>query len=511
MKRKDVSQVKWGAVLSYVLIAVNAVYGLFLTPYIVGQLGSAEYGVYKTIASFSSSLMVLDFGLGGTVMRYLARYRARKEDEKIPGFVFMSITQALILALILFGVSVVIFFNLNSIFSDGLTSSEIVKAKSLFIVLVINMGLHMFENVINGIISGYNRFVFGNSLKLLRLCLRIFLVVAILAIIRDSMVLVLIDLFITCLFIIVEIIFVLKKLHVKISIQKWDMGVFLESTKYTLWMFLSSIAAQVNNNLDNTVIGAIQGSTFVTIYSMALLIFSMFENLSTSISGVLLPTVTNLVNSDCGIEKIQKFIIKVGKIQFEILGAVFTGFLVLGQQFIDIWLGSGYSDVYYIAIILMFPAIFELCVNACLAVLRAKNMLAFRTVVLTAFTILNGIVTIFGVKMFDSYFAAAFGTALSFAVGSVLIMNLYYKFKLGYNMLNIYKSIIGKTWICLIISGAIIYLTGFILQGGIITFVLKGVMFLCIYFVTLYIIQCTESERKMIKKYLRLNNRRQEK
>lgn len=61
------NQVKGGAILSYILIFINFIYGMVITPYILAQLGSSEYGVYKTIASFSNSLMVLDLGIGTTV------------------------------------------------------------------------------------------------------------------------------------------------------------------------------------------------------------------------------------------------------------------------------------------------------------------------------------------------------------------------------------------------------------------------------------------------------------
>ena len=87
------NEVKWGAILSYVLIFLNAAYGLFLTPYILGQIGEASYGVYKTISAFTSSLMVLDLGLGGTMMRYIAKYRADKEEKKIPNFISMGLIQ----------------------------------------------------------------------------------------------------------------------------------------------------------------------------------------------------------------------------------------------------------------------------------------------------------------------------------------------------------------------------------------------------------------------------------
>ena len=79
---KKVSQVKAGMILSYLLIVCNALYGFVMTPYIIGCLGDAEYGVYKTIGALASSLLVLDIGLGSTVTRYLAQYKSNKQENK---------------------------------------------------------------------------------------------------------------------------------------------------------------------------------------------------------------------------------------------------------------------------------------------------------------------------------------------------------------------------------------------------------------------------------------------
>ena len=169
-------QIKLGIVFSYILIIVNALYGLLITPYVLGRLGEAEYGVYKTIASLSSALMVLDIGIGGTVMRYVASYRAKKDEEKIPNFLFMMFFQAIILCALVGVVGIIVGMSINSIYNNTLTDSQLQKAKLLFTLMIINMGFHIVENVLNGIITGYNRFAFGNGLKLIRLLSRIILI-----------------------------------------------------------------------------------------------------------------------------------------------------------------------------------------------------------------------------------------------------------------------------------------------------------------------------------------------
>ena len=369
------------------------------------------------------------------------------------------------------------------------------------------MVFHIIENVLNGVISGFNRFTFANGVKLIRILLRIGLLFVIFAFVKSAVALVLIDLVLTVLQIAVEFIYinVNLKTKVRLSFKNWDKEIFKESFKYTLLLFITTIAAQINNNLDNVVIGAIRGAAPVAIYSMGLLIFGMFEQLSTSLSGVMLPTVTNILKKDESGKEVQNTIVQIGRIQFMLLGAALTGFAVLGKDVIALWLGEGYEDVYIITLILMVPALLELCVNVCLAVLRAKNMLGFRTGVLFGVTAMNAVITIVGVKLFG-YYAAAVGTALSFLLGSVIIMNIYYYKKLSFRMINIYRRIFSGTWLCLLISGIAIAVSSHFITGGWLAFIINAAIFCAVYGITMLLFGFKKDEKKsfpIIKKFVK--------
>jgi len=492
------NQVKWGAILSYTLIILNTIYGLFITPYILGCLGEAEYGVYKTIGSLTSSLAVLDLGIGGTVMRYVAKFKANKEDEKIPNFIAMNFVQAAILCTVIGVISIGVFQTIQPVYGATFTIEQIKKAQLLFIILIINMMLHVFSNVVNSTIAGHNCFLFGNGIKVVRLLVRTVLIILLLKIFKDSLALVLIESLLSIVFILIELQYISKKLNVKTKLTQWDRTLFIESGKYTILMFLTSIAAQVNNNLDNVIIGAIDGPTFVTVYSFGLLIFGMFEQLSTSISSVMLPTVTNLLVEQDGMKKVENLVVRAGRIQFMLLGSAFVGFFCLGKDFIQLWLGDGFDDVYIITLILMLPALFELCVNVCLSILRAKNMLTFRTVTLFASTVLNTIITVIAVKYW-SYIGASFGTASSFIIGSLIVMNIYYYKKLGLNMLRIYRRIFNGTWVCMLIAGLGLYVFRHFLHGGIMEF-LGGILVYVILFATgLVLFGFNQEEKRRLK------------
>lgn len=495
MKR---NQAKWGAIISYILIILNTLYGLFITPYIIGGLGEAEYGVYKTIGALTSSLAVLDLGIGSTVMRYVAKFKATKEDDRIPNFIAMNLIQAGILCVVIGVISVGAFQTIKPLYGESFSADQIDKAQLLFIILIVNMMIHVVSNVLNGTITGHNRFMFGNGSKLVRLLVRTVLIFLLLNIFKDSLVLVFIELGCSIVFLLIELGYVYKKLNIKIKLTKWEKSLFIESGKYTLLMFLTSIAIQVNNNLDNVIIGAISGPTLVTVYSIGLLIFGMFEQLSTSISSVMLPTVTNLLAKEDGMTEIEHLVVKAGRIQFMLLGAAFVGFFCVGEDFIQIWLGDGFEDVYVITLILMAPALFELCVNVCLAILRAKNMLTFRTLTLFGATVINAVVTIIAVKYW-SYVGAAFGTAASFIIGSLIVMNIYYYKKLGLNMLRIYRKILSRTWLCLVVAGVGLYLFRHFFHGRIITFIAGVALFIVIYLAGMLLFGFSSEEKRMLK------------
>jgi len=494
------NEVKWGAILSYGLIIINAIYGLVITPFILGRIGEIEYGVYKTIASLSTSLMVLDLGLGGTVMRYIAKYKSEENNNKIESFISMALGEGVILIGIVIIVCGVLYALLPTLYANGLNANEMLLGKRLFVIMAFNLMLHITENLLNGIITGFNHFVFGNGMKLMRVVLRIFLIYGLLKWFNSALVLVAIDLVLTLILLLVEYIYIHRVLHtrIRVSFTNWDKSVFGESFRYTALLFLTSIVAQMNNNLDNVVIGAVRGPSFVTIYSMGLLIFGMFENLSTAISGVMLPTVTNLLRQDNGLEKVQKTIIQAGRVQFILLGAALVGFAIIGREFIYLWLGDGYKDVYVITLILMIPSLLELCVNVCLSVLRAKNMLGFRTIVITGTTVLNAVITIIGVWLYG-YLAAAIGTAISFIIGSLIIMNIYYYKKLTFPMLKIYCEIFKGTWICLIFAGLATYLSSRYLFGtGWFSLIANVGVFVIIYAIALICFGLNKNEKRNI-------------
>ena len=80
-KVKD--QVKAGAVLSYLQMALNIVIGLIYTPLMIRYLGQSEYGLYNTVASTISMLSILSLGFNSSYIRYYAKYKKDGNEDGI--------------------------------------------------------------------------------------------------------------------------------------------------------------------------------------------------------------------------------------------------------------------------------------------------------------------------------------------------------------------------------------------------------------------------------------------
>ncbi|MDO4618546.1 MAG: oligosaccharide flippase family protein [Clostridia bacterium] len=489
-------QVKLGAIFSYLLIILNTVFGLFVSPFTLECLGDSSFGVYKTIASFSATLMVLDLGIGTTVMRYTAKYRAEKRPDKVGNFAAMGMIEAAVVSVVLCIVSFGVLFSFDGIFGK-FTSAEMSLAKTLFLITVITMIGTVIDNVLSGVIMGSNRFVFINGFKVILLFARIILTYVFLYIAPNAVVLVLLTLGSTLLSALANYIYIVKKLKIRLKLISWDTGVFKESLGYTALMFLQTLAGQANGNVDNVVIGSVIGSVAVSVYSFGIQIFNMFETLATSFSNLMLPSISQKIADGASYSELQKSVTKIGRLQFALLIGALGGFLVVGREFIYLWLGDGFEDVYLLSLIMMVPVILTLIQNVCLSILRAKNMMVFRTIQLVLGFVFNAIFTFVGTKLYG-YYAAAIGTGLSILLFSVIMMNFYYHKRIEFKVFKFYWDVTKGILPCAIITSAAVYFVDKVIGGSWLMLVIKICIFLLIYGLLLIFFGFNKSEKEML-------------
>lgn len=489
---------------AYLLIVANTVSGLLLAPFILRSIGSSTYGVYSTISAFAATSCVVDLGITQTLIRYVSNYKANKRgDAEIRK---LCNTIGLVnFVVILFNVivAIVLFLSIPKVYSNSFTPEEIVLSQRLFILCSLSIIISFVSNYYAGIISGYGYFAFINITKSLNVILRVVLLFIFVALYKNVYLIMTIDVLLSLLLMFVYMVYVRKQIvlpRVKGFVEK---AIIIEIAIYTFFLFMQNVVDQVNNHLDSIIIGALVGSTAVAIYSFGLNVFHMFQNLSTSISQMLVPFMTEKIANNASPKELESSLAKIGKIQYVIVGAALFGFIAMGREFVYLWLGEGFSSVYVITLILMFGGLWPLIQNGAIAILKAKNLMAFRTNAIFFMALVNAVLTYFLVKSFG-YVYAAVGTAVGFIVVNTIIMDIYYYKKLHLNMAVVVWNAIKGVTPCCLVAMVVSWLVINKLPLGWGYFIIAAATFVSVYTILLWLFVLDKESKKYIFKKIHI-------
>lgn len=491
------SQKKSGIAISYLTLFINSLYGIFFTPFLISSLGVAEYGLYQLVHSFAGYLVILNFGTGAVISRYVALYRTKKDYFGQENFLYHSFLITGVLSILTLIVSAALFFGIEGLFGNSLTSTELETAKQLFILMVFNISISFITNAFSGILMGYEQFAVTNTFKLARVILRLVTLVILLMMGFKSIAIVSTDLFLTVLLTISEAIYSFKVLKVKIKFHFYDKQLLWLIFSFSSAIFLQTIINQVNQNVDRLVLGAMTDTETVALYSIALVFFTMFSNITGVIGGVFLPQAASMIAKNATGEELTNLVIKPGRLQFMVAGAAVAGFILFGPNFIRIWVGSNFLGAYIPTILLLVPSTITLVQNVTIAILDAKLKRMTRSLILGIMAALNILLTILLVERIG-YIGAAISTSISLVLGNIVMMNIYYHKVIGLNVIRMFKEIFRGTFPSIIIATILSIPLTFILEDTVVNFVIKASIFIVIYIISLYKISFNDYEKNLL-------------
>ena len=228
--------------------------------------------------------------------------------------------------------------------------------------------------------------------------------------------------------------------------------------------------------------------------------------LSTAISGVYLPHVTEIVAKNEPVKKLSDLFIKIGRYQYYLLALVASGFIIFGRDFINIWAGKDFEEAYWITLLIIIPFTIDLIQNIGLSIMQAQNRYDFRAKVYFAMGLFNLCLAIPLAKQYGGT-GCAFATGLSMFLGNGFIMNWYYLNVTKLDILRFWKEIgnISLYIICLTLVGYGLY--NYQNVDSIIEFIMAIAVYTVIYSFVIYTFCMNVSEKEkvlsVVKKILR--------
>ena len=450
------NQVRIGIVLNYTLILLNVLVGLVYTPYMLRMMGQSEYGLYSLVASVISYLTVLDLGFGNAIIRYTARFRAEgKQTEQYEMF-GMFLVVYMIIGVVSFLAGLGLYFNVESIFGDTMSVAELDKARIMMLLLTFNMAITFPFSVYGSIITAYEEFVFQKGLNIARTILNTVVMICLLTMGYKAIAMVVVQTVFNLLTLLINYIYCKRKLQIKVLFRNFKWAFLKEVAIYSFWIFLNVIMDRFYWNTGQFVLGIYSGTAAVAVFSVAMQLVHMYMMLSTAVNSVFLPKVSGMVAKNDNRTEISNIFIKVGRIQYIIIGLVLFGFIVFGRQFIALWAGEGYEDAYGITILLFIALFIPLIQNLGIVILQARNQMKFRSLL---YIVIATIGLLFQILLAKKYggMGCAIAIAVALLIGQGLVMNIYYKRKQGIDIVKFWKEILKMSIVPIVLTIASIF------------------------------------------------------
>lgn len=496
------NQRKIGAILSYASIIVSTLVQLAYTPFLIRMLGQSEYGLYSLIASVIGYLTVLDLGFGNAIVVYTAKYQAKKEEQKEQKMQGMFKIIFYIIGLVVALIGLILYFNVDNLFGRTMTSTELDKAKIMMLILTFNLIITFSFNIYTAIINAYEQFVFQKLLSIINTLLKPIIMIPLLFLGYKSITMCIAITIVNIVIVLSNYIYCTKKLNIKVEYQGFDKKLFLEMFSYSFFIFLGVIVDKVNWSVDQFILGAVSGTVAVSIYATASHLNQLFVNLSTAISGVLLPKMSKMVAEEASPKKLTDEMIKVGRIQYYIIFLMASGLVIVGKPFIMWWAGKDYELSYYVALLLIIPVCFPLIQNLGISILQAMNKHKFRAVATTIMAFINVGISYILAKAFGAI-GTAIGTAIALIVCNVIVMNIYYKKEIKLEIERFWKEILKMSLTFLIPLTLIIITMEILKLTGIISVIVYGITYSILFALVSYFITMNSYERNLIEKVFR--------
>lgn len=489
------SQIKKGALLNYTTIVLTNVVGLLLTPFIIRKLGDAEFGLYTLIGAFVGYISIMDFGLGNTVVRFVAKYRAEKDKEGEENFLATTLIIYGIISVCVIIIGIICYINIEHIFKDSLTLDQIDSAKIMFAILIFTLAINLPANTFQAACFGYEQFVFPKLVKIVQYIVRSALVVGLLLWGGKAVALVMLDATLNIVSFGVIIYYVLVKLKIRIKLHKFNKSLLKRIFAYSIWIFVFAIVGQFQWRVGQMVLGVVTNTTVVAIFAVGVMLGTYYGAFSTAISGVFLPRATQMSVANATGEELTDMMIKIGRMSSIALMYILGAFMLYGKQFVFLWVGESYYDSWVIALIIMFAYTLPLVQAFGNSILEAKNKLSFKASIYLIFLILG--------TAFGGYLAREHG-AVGMIIGSVSgwvvvqnIMNIYYHKVVQLNIPRFFKELGNKILpaflLTLIIGWCIAYIPG----SDWVNFIIKAILYSLTYALLMFFIGLNAYEKSL--------------
>lgn len=490
-------QIKYGAILSYLGIFVYILVGLLYTPWMIRVIGKDDYGLY-TLAYSIVALFVFDFGISAAIQRFVAKYLAEGEKDKVNNCVSLVYKLYLYIDIIILIILSIVYVLMPYIYRE-LTIEQITRLEVVFIMAGLFSVISFPFIPLNGILSAHEKFVQLKTCDLLSKVLTVGINAMCLCLGGGLYELVLTNVLVGLLIIVIKFVIVKKQTKIKVRIGYNDKKEVRSLLSFSGWTTVVALCQRCIFNIAPSILGMFASAGVIAVLGISISLEAYTYTFACALNGLFLPKISRILY---GKGDILPLMIRVGRIQILTLGILLIGFWVVGRDFISAWLGVGYEDSYVCTLLLITPAFFLLPADIADQTLIASGNVKYRAFVYLTMAIVNIPLSVIMTKYYGLV-GLAFSIFIAYVVRNIALYYVYYT-RLHINVASFVRETYLKMFPGLLVSGGCAYFLSYYLQtSGWNSVLLKTLIVVIFYVLGMGLLAMNGDEKSMIKKIAR--------
>jgi O-antigen/teichoic acid export membrane protein len=326
----------------YLAIGTDALIGLVLLPFNVHHLGPAAYGLWMLTASMTTYFSVLDLGFGGSIVKFVAHYRAKRDARGLNDIASTMFVVFSIIGVVAYGVFVLVAFNIGRLFN--LTPDQVSTGRSLMLIIGVYVSLGFPFSVFGGIINGFQRFDLNNVVGV---CSSIVVAIVNVVMLVAGYSLVQLVLVTTAIRVATYLLYRLNAYKVfpalSLSPRLFQWSRVRELTSFSVYISIIDWANKLNYSIDAIIIGAYLGPAAVALWTVPQRLAEMLQRLTNQFNGIIFPVV---VDSDAGEkpEHLRMIFIQGTRLSLVTVLPLAAALFLLADPLIRAWVGPKFIE-----------------------------------------------------------------------------------------------------------------------------------------------------------------------
>jgi len=329
---------QWGA------FGLNAVIGFLLSPIIVRELGDSAYGIWILLASLIGYLGLLDLGVRGAVVRYVARFHAQGDHASSSAIASTAVAIFSLAGILAVLVAGVIALGLPVFFHK--VPPELVPDARLALLLGgTAVGVSLVGGVYGGLVGGLQRFDVSNTVgvgfDLLRAALVYLAVTSGYGIVALAAIQLLgASLRASANWLMARRLYPEVTVRRGLAERKWVATIF----SFGFFSVLIHASGVLINQADAIVIAAFLPVAQVTYFTIGATLVQQAALIQRGITFMIPPMIAALQVKG-STEGLQRTILRASRAISMLLLPVAATFMIRGSSFIGLWMGPQYAEL----------------------------------------------------------------------------------------------------------------------------------------------------------------------